>query len=415
MIYATIRPRGAALSRRIKNMPLHVGFMDKVNAYDAAADGPTPPIRSLQGPSTQLGGVSGIALDHLGNLYVSNTPNNTVTVYDPGANGDAAPIRVITGPGTGLDVPGGVATDSVGNLYVLNIGGIPKDRTITVYGPGAAGNSPPIRTLRGIQVGDGNLTSIAVDLDNNLYLAEDLPQIISVYPAFADGQVNPIRTITGFNIATGMDFDGGNNLYVADGVDVQVYSPLMDVPVRTFTGFGIAAREGATDYFDIAVDPSGIVYAGNFAIERSGNILNFTDGRITVFAAGAFGSTAPISAITGLGSGYGNVPTGGMAIDKPRTRVKRLPLYELVATLLGGITVDGGGIAIIGGIPHRIGPWSESVSGGAHELGDIVTGLAIEQLAINVRDRAQRDTIRGAALTMIRAKAEELLAQLPTR
>lgn len=99
-------------------MAIYVGILgDKVNIYDANADGDAIPIRSIHGPSTGLNGEAAIALDALGNLYVGNAADSVITVYGPGADGDAAPIRTIGGNNTGLGVPGGLAIDSGGNLY----------------------------------------------------------------------------------------------------------------------------------------------------------------------------------------------------------------------------------------------------------------------------------------------------------
>jgi hypothetical protein len=251
-------------------------------------------------------------LDSLGNLYVGNAASSIITVYAPTADGDAAPIRSIGGGSTGLAVPASLAIDSAGNLYALNTGGIPANRSITVYSPGASGNVAPIRTLTGIQVGDGNLNGIAIDNFDNLYLSEDLPEIISVYPPGANGSVAPIRTISGgssgLHVPTKMAFDTFNNLYVSDGNDVLVFDPGASggaAPIRTISG----PSTGISDDFDLAVDAAGLVYVGNFP-------PNFSAGSVTVYAAGASGDAAPIRTITGIDTKLG-VPSGGIAISKP--------------------------------------------------------------------------------------------------
>jgi len=262
--------------------------------------------------STMLDGVTDVVLDQAGNLYEGNAASSTVNVYASGASGDVAPIRTLAGPSTGLAVPQGVALDSAGSLYVLNTGGIPANRTITVYPPGADGDTPPLRTLTGIQVGSGNLNAIAVDRFDNLYLAEDVPAIISVFAPGANGAVTPIRTIsggsTGLDVASKMTFDPLNNLYVANGLSILIFAPAAagDVaPMRTISG----PSTGLSDCFDLAVDASGQVYAGNFPPD-------FSAGSITVYAAGATGDAPPIRTITGVDTGLG-VPTGGIALDPP--------------------------------------------------------------------------------------------------
>jgi hypothetical protein len=97
------------------------------------------------------------------------------------------------------------------------------ERNIKVYGPGAAGNASPIRTITGIQVGDGNLMNIAVDLSDRLYLSEGLPGIISIYAPFAYGQAPRTGVGGSLDEPGGMDFDGSNNLYVANSGNVLVF------------------------------------------------------------------------------------------------------------------------------------------------------------------------------------------------
>lgn len=86
-------------------------------------------------------------------------------------------------------------------------------------------------------------------------------------------------------------------------------------------------------------------------------------------------------------------------------------VLELVATLFGGIAVDGSGIAFVGGAPIPVGPWGE-LSPGMLARRDILIGLAIEQLASNVGDRPGQSKIRVEALELVRTKVNELLASL---
>lgn len=390
---------------------LYVGLSrDKVNVYDLNANGAAAPVRSISGPNTKLNGISGMALDAFGRLYVGSAASSTVTVYDSDADGDAAPIRTITG---GVNIPGGLAVDSAGNLYVLNIGGTPSQRNITVYSPSAVGNATPIRTVTGIQVAGGNLNGIAIDLFDNLYLSEQSPGIISVYPVGADGQAAAIRTLrTDLHTPSDMDFDGLNNLYVANGINVLVFDPGATgqaAPIRTIGG----PLTGIADDFVLAVDLSGTAYVGNFTFQPPDN--TFTDGRVTVYAPGASGNAATIRRITELDSGKG-IPSG-MAINKLRTLTvtptDRDQVLGLVARLFGGPAVDGGGLIFIGGIPIPVGPWELTVGMPARR--DILISLALEQLALSVGDGAGQRKIREAALELVRAKADELLGSLEDR
>lgn len=294
-------------------MALYIGILtDTIEVYDANADGDALPIRTITGPNTGVDGVTDVVLDAGGNLYESNAASSKVHVFAPGANGNVAPIRTLAGPSTGLAVPQGLALDSAGNLYVLNTGGLPANRTITVYAPGADGDAAPIRTLTGIQVADGNLNGIGIDLFDFLYLAEDIPEIISVFAPGANGAVTPVRTIsgasTGLVVPVKLAFDSSNNLYVANGLDVRIFASGVNGDVAPIGVIG-GPSTGISNAFDLGLDESGQLYVGDFPAD-------FSAGSITVYAAGATGNVAPVRTITGVDTGLG-VPSGGIALDPP--------------------------------------------------------------------------------------------------
>jgi hypothetical protein len=104
-----------------------------------------------------------------------------------------APIRTISGGATGLSTPFDLALDAVGTLYVSNVG----NQTVTEYTVGADGNVAPIRTITGLP---GN-AGLAVDAAGTLYVANPTnpspPDSITEYAAGANGGATPIRTISG--------------------------------------------------------------------------------------------------------------------------------------------------------------------------------------------------------------------------
>lgn len=68
-----------------------------------------------------------------------------MTVYAKDANGDVAPIRTISGSNTGIDGPNGIAVDSDDNVYVAEY----FTDSVTEYAKNAHGNVAPIRTISG--------------------------------------------------------------------------------------------------------------------------------------------------------------------------------------------------------------------------------------------------------------------------
>jgi len=89
-------------------------------------------------------------------------------------------------------------------------------------------------------------------------------------------------------------------------------------------------------------------------------------------------------------------------------------MMELVGTIIGFQTVDGSGIIIVGGVPIPVGPWGP-MSADLGAKADILTGLAIEEMATHIGNATGQIAVRKAALDMVRDQVEFLLASLRDR
>jgi hypothetical protein len=90
-------------------------------------------------------------------LYIGNTGNNSITVYKHDAKGNTAPLRIIGGSKTGINAPGQLSEDAQGNLYVANGHGglgVSSNPAVLVFAHGADGNVAPIRKLTGFHLID---------------------------------------------------------------------------------------------------------------------------------------------------------------------------------------------------------------------------------------------------------------------
>jgi hypothetical protein len=116
---------------------------------------------------------AGLALDGGNNIYVANQGSAdsystkediaalaaSITIYTAGSNGKVSPRATIKGNLTQLDMPSGIAVDSIGNIFVTNDaagGRFPLD-FISVYPPHSSGNVAPAMRMR-----DGRIIRHAV-------------------------------------------------------------------------------------------------------------------------------------------------------------------------------------------------------------------------------------------------------------
>jgi hypothetical protein len=178
-----------------------------VAVYPAGSDGNAKPSAVIYGPDTNLASPSAIAVDHRGDIYVTNEGRaeceryfgcypagpGSITVYAPGSSGNAKLIATISGADTGLGSPYAITVDWDGNIYVLNLSGenvvagrvtilpITSNRTVTTnsFGSAAAPDSyvnPPLYTKI---LGAGGI------------------DVVLIFAAGSNGDVAPIGAIGG--------------------------------------------------------------------------------------------------------------------------------------------------------------------------------------------------------------------------
>lgn len=213
--------------------------------FSRKANGNVPPDRHLSTPD----GTFGIAVseEHQELLLSVQHPSAVVT-YRKLAAGDEAPIRLLQGDRTLLADPHGMAIDSKNDIiFVTNHGSVhsvtpsPRRRaardpaatmtsdfrrghgkefwpvgynfaieeavpgsgrhlppSITVYARTAAGDTAPLRVIRGPKTRLNWPTALAYDpRSDELIVANDMEDEILVFSATADGDVAPVRTIKG--------------------------------------------------------------------------------------------------------------------------------------------------------------------------------------------------------------------------
>ncbi len=189
------------------------------------------------GTAAEFSSPNGVALDASGNLYVADTGNNAirkvtaagvVTLFagtPPNAGSDDG-----TGVGVTFNQPIGVAVDSSGNVYVTDTGNntirkITSGGTVTTIAgrAGAAGSMDGNGALALFHSPRG----IAVDSSGDLFVADS--ENSTIRKISSSGAVSTIAGIPGnfasaqgtgstalFDIPVGLALDGSGNVYVSD-------------------------------------------------------------------------------------------------------------------------------------------------------------------------------------------------------
>jgi DNA-binding beta-propeller fold protein YncE len=234
------RTWGIAADEQRQELYLTIQDPPIVMVYRKQAANNEAPLRMLEGDATQLADPHGIALDMTRNLMIIsnhghrrfyggdghaintmrepweqwisrlddlNSPPRrrlpglgqfdmpSITIYQRGVAGNTPPLRVIKGPKTQLNWPSHVAVhQGRGEIFVAN----DADDSVLVFRESDSGDVAPIRVIKGARATVKNPTGLTVDEKNNeLWVASMGNYTVSVFPVTANGNAQPIRTIRG--------------------------------------------------------------------------------------------------------------------------------------------------------------------------------------------------------------------------
>jgi len=178
---------------RAQNELLVLNEQRTVTVYPRGASGDSAPVRSwsVVGPGAAL---AGIAVDTAhGELFVTDSTDDSISIYPIGASFAPAPIRVIRGPATGLAKPSQLAYDAAHDQIIVLNGDTPS---ITVYDRGATGDAPPLRVIAGASTGLVRPVALALDSIHDELIVSDAGQaVVNVYARTATGDVAPVRVL----------------------------------------------------------------------------------------------------------------------------------------------------------------------------------------------------------------------------
>jgi sugar lactone lactonase YvrE len=184
---------------------------------------------------------------------------------------------------------------------------------VTVYSTRANGNVAPVRTITGPGGGLAFPRNVAVDGSGRVYVVNQgitaLTPSITIYARDANGAAIPVDTIQGKNTGLagpcGIAVDDAGKIYVCNGSLAQ------GVLI-----FAAGASGNASPMATIGGSNTNIVDPTDIALDGAGNIYVTTqssDG-VLVFAPGSNGNVSPARFITGSNTGM-FFPTS-LAVDR---------------------------------------------------------------------------------------------------
>jgi len=262
-------------------------------SFPIGASGDVAPTTTISGNATNLQSAGGLAISAAHDLYVA-TPL-AILVFAAGASGNVAPSRTIAGSNAlaSTDSFASIAVAPDGTIYAASQAtSSPQNPKILVFSAGANGNVAPVRTITGPTTTMQAVLSVSYFFTG--IAVADATQHVLFFSPNADGDVAPKRTLNdGAGIVTGSSFNGVGALYLSR----------YELTTSTVLAYIAGAMLNATPLLAITGPTTKITAAGGVATDESSNVFvtNADPGgaAILVFDAAATGDTTPIRTISG--------------------------------------------------------------------------------------------------------------------
>jgi RHS repeat-associated protein len=239
-----------------------------------------------------LGNPFGIAVDALGNVYVSEADRNRISKILPSgevtllAGGVSAGYENNTGQNAKFNLPLGLAIDGSGNIYVADQGNhairkiTPAGVVTTLAGYGVAGNTDG--TGSGARF--SSPSGVALDASGNVFVADygnhrirkiTAGGVVSTLAGGTQGNVDATGTAARFNGPYGLVLDGVGNIYVAERENHKIRKINTSKQVTTLAGTGIAGSSNGAGNVAQFYLPAGVTIdgSGNLYVADQNNSL----------------------------------------------------------------------------------------------------------------------------------------------
>ena len=269
--------------------------------YVPAGGGSASNVNAGSPGGSTLHGVSGIALDGAGNLFIADYYNSRIVVMTPGGVSS-----VLTINGAAVSLPMELAFDGAGNLYVSNYraSNVVVVSGLTVVGSTSSGYGRVLGT-GSYTFSNFTFTGVAVGPNGTVYITSGTSNgghVIQVTAAGAASQLTP----TGITLIkpSGATVDGMGNLYVADQGNGNIVEITTAGVASVVSINNLPSPLNLGNPFGVTADSLGNLYLPDYGNARSvyvsvqGGALSFADTN-----AGSTSSDSPQTAtVTNLGN-----------------------------------------------------------------------------------------------------------------
>lgn len=238
------------------------------------------------GIAAQFSNPTGVVVDAIGNVYVSDSGNSKIRKITPSGVvttlAGSGTYGFLNGSGTTAQFKGleGIAVDVSGNVYVADS----YNNQIRKISPTGVVSTFAGTVTAGYLDGASNIAKfnlpfdVAIDNSGNLYVADSANQKIrkisssgdvSTLAGSTEGFANGIGTAAKFDYPYGVTVDAAGNVYVADlnNNKIRIISPVGEVNSLAGSAFGFANGLGDTAQFnwpnDVATNANGIIYVAD--------------------------------------------------------------------------------------------------------------------------------------------------------
>jgi sugar lactone lactonase YvrE len=306
----------------------------------------------------------GVAVDFVGNMYVSDTNNDRIRkitstgVVTTLAGSGAQSYGDGVGTNSGFNLANDIAVDLAGNVYLPDQGNH-RIRRIETLGVGTSNfaGSGTATYLDGIGINAGFNNSyglLTMDSANNMYVADAANNRIRKITSAgvvttlagngATGCIDATGTNAVFYTPRGVAIDSSGNLYITDMYNHRIRKITSDGVVTTIAGSGAAISSDGIGTnasfcypYGIVLDSNSNIYVTDYNGQRIRKITS--TGVVTTIA----GSTATYIDATGTNAGF-NGPRGLTidsagnlyVIDQGNQRIRKITSAGVVTTFAGG-------------------------------------------------------------------------------